>query len=142
MSGGGTYENFEHTADLGLFIHGRNMRELFETACEALCAQLTDPAGVKLAESRELALKARDWDELLRAWLAELLYLYNGTGWLARTAEIVSLEQGGLRAVVSGEPADPARHEIAAEIKAVTWHGLGIETRGDGMLRATVIFDV
>ncbi len=142
MSGKGKYENFEHTADLGLYIHGRNPRELFETACEALCAQLTDPATVRPAERRELELAADGYEELLRLWLAELLYQYNGMGWLPRTAKIIRLERDGLRAIVSGEPADLSRHQIVAEIKAVTWHRLGIETNGEGMLRATVVFDV
>ncbi len=142
MPGEGTYESFEHTADIGLYIYGRHMRELFETSCEALCAQLTDPARVIPARSRELEISASGWDELLRAWLAELLYQFNGERWLPRSAQIIHLESTGLKAVVSGEPLDGARHEIMAEIKAVTWHRLGIETLDSGLLRATVVFDV
>ena len=142
MPPSGGYENFEHTADLGLYIYGHDRRELFETACRALCAQLTDPSIVKAREKREIELTAQNREELLRSWLAELLYLLNGTGWLASEAEIVRLDDTGLRAVVSGEPLDTAQHEIRMEIKAVTWHKLEIINRKDGSLRASVVFDV
>jgi len=109
MAGGGRYENFEHTADLGLNVYGRDLRELLETACEALCAQLTDPATVQCTQSRELALEAKRDDELFRAWLAELLFLFNDGRWLARSAEIFFLERCTLRAVVRGEDFDPRK---------------------------------
>jgi SHS2 domain-containing protein len=46
-----------------------------------------------------------------------------------------------LSALVSGEPIDLARHPIYTEIKAVTYHALGVEQR-DGRWMATVIFDL
>ena len=142
MASGGTYENFEHTADLGLHIYGRDLKELLETACEALCAQLTDPAAVACSGSVELSLEAGGGDELLRVWLAELLLLFNERRWLARSAQVDLQESFRLRAVVSGEEFEPARHEIIAEIKAVTWHLLAVDEMENGILRGTVVLDI
>ena len=142
MAGGGRFEDFEHTADLGLHIYGRDLGELLETACAALCAQLTDPESVRLTDSVELAIDAPAEDELLRSWLAELLLLFNDRHWLAREAEIGYLEKCSLRAVIRGEKYDPERHEILSELKAVTWHRLAVEIQDDGSLRGTVVFDI
>ena len=142
MPGGGTYENFEHTADLGLHIYGRDMRELLETACRALCAQLTDPDSVRGSETVELVLHAEREDELLRIWLAELLFLFNDRRWLAHSAQVVFLENCSLRAEVRGEVFEPGHHEIVSELKAVTWHRLAVERLDDGRLRGTVVFDI
>ena len=142
MAGGGRYENFEHTADLGLHIYGRDLKELLETACEALCAQLTEPATVACSGSVEMSLEADGGDELLRVWLSELLLLFNERRWLARSARVDLQGSFRLRAVVCGEEFDPARHEIIAEIKAVTWHLLAVEGMGNGILRGTVVLDI
>lgn len=142
MAGGRRYEHFEHTADLGLHIYGESLKELFENACEALCAQLTEPCRVMPAESREVELEANSGEELLRSWLAELLFLFSGQAWLARKAEITEITPTRLTATIYGERSDPVRHEIEVEIKAVTWHMLGIEKQADGTLRGTVVLDI
>jgi len=42
---------------------------------------------------------------------------------------------------VRGETCDPARHSLAHEVKAVTYHGLAVEQVPDGW-RAEVILDI
>jgi SHS2 domain-containing protein len=44
-------------------------------------------------------------------------------------------------ATLRGEPLDPAKHELAADVKAVTFHGLAVERTADGW-RAQVTLDV
>ena len=137
------YELFEHTADTGLYIYGADAQELFGAAAEALIAQLTDPGRIEPAEERRIELKEESPEELLRSWMTELLYLYTSEGWLCAEAVFESLTQNCLVAVVRGEKADEARHEIAGEVKAVTWHRLKIERlEAEGTLKATVILDV
>ncbi|HUU27936.1 MAG TPA: archease [archaeon] len=137
------YSLFEHTADLGLHIYGRDIEELFAAAAEALVAQFTDPRKIKPAGERRIKLEASTSEELLRTWMAELLYLYNAGGWLTRRVRFETLNEKSLAAVVLGETADPGRHEITREVKAVTWHRLRIEKlEPGGTLRATVILDV
>ena len=137
------YETFEHTADLGLYIYGRDLEDLFEAASEALIAQVTDPKGIKKLEERKIELEASSPDELLRIWMSELLYLYHGEGWLTAGVSFEVLNEKALAALVRGEPADYERHEITGEVKAVTWHRLKVEKlEHSGLLRATVVLDV
>lgn len=137
------YESFEHTADLGLYIYGAGSQELFAAAAEALTAQLTDPRRIKPAEERKIELEEKSPEELLRSWMTELLYLYTSEGWLCAKAAFESLTENSLAAVIRGEKADEARHEITGEVKAVTWHRLKIERlEPEGILRATVVLDV
>lgn len=143
MEQGNGWETFEHTADLGLYIYGNDLSELMANACEALCAQFVDnPEAVRPAGSRELVVEDDGEAELLRTWLAELLYVYDSDGWLPRRADIRGVDSARLSAVVWGEPADENRHELKAEIKAVTWHRLAVDRMEDGKLRGTVIFDI
>jgi SHS2 domain-containing protein len=137
------YEFFEHTADIGLYIYGRDLQELFTAAAEALTAQLTDPGRIEPAEERRIELKEESPEELLRSWMTELLYLYASEGWLCAEAAFELLTQNSLVAIALGEKADQARHEITGEVKAVTWHKLKIKRLGpEGILRATVVLDV
>jgi SHS2 domain-containing protein len=45
------------------------------------------------------------------------------------------------RAVASGEPIDPDRHDFHDLVKAATYHGLAVERTAEG-LEARVILDV
>jgi len=135
------YEIFDHTADLGLRIRADDLEGLFAEAARALfSAIVTNPEDVRPAETTAIELEAEQRDELLRDWLAELLYLFHAEHRLF--AEFtVELDGPRLKATAAGEPIDPTRHDLDSEIKAVTYHGLKVEHDGDGWL-AEVIVDL
>ena len=135
------YEHFEHTADLGLRIRAATLEELFAEAGLALTAALAGRLdSVRPAEPRSINLEAADPVDLLHDWLSELLYLFE-TERLLFSRFDVSLPPGRLTATAWGETTDPARHEIELEIKAITYHGLKLESAPDGWL-AEVIVDL
>ncbi|MDZ7619939.1 MAG: archease [Patescibacteria group bacterium] len=136
------YEQFEHTADLGLRIHAASMAELFVEAAHALTNALVERLdSIEPAGQRTIRLEATEPTDLLHDWLAELLYLFAAERMLFRRFD-VSLLPGKLEATAWGEPLDPRRHEIGQEIKAVTYHGLKIEPTTDGGWLAEVIVDL
>lgn len=136
-----TYEFFEHTADLGLRIRADTLETLFEEAARALfSAIVVNLDEVQEVDTARFAIEADRLDDLLRDWLAELLYVFHADHRLFAAFE-VRLDGDRLEATARGEPIDPARHEIDAEIKAVTYHGLKVERDGDGWL-AEVIVDL
>jgi SHS2 domain-containing protein len=53
----------------------------------------------------------------------------------------VKVTDAGLTATARGEPYDPARHVLAHEVKAITYHELKVEQTADGWL-AEVIVDI
>ncbi|MHC4178437.1 MAG: archease [Planctomycetota bacterium] len=135
------YEIFEHTADLGLRIRADDLKGLFEEAARALFSVIVvDFDDVRPVDELTLHVEGARRDELLRDWLAELLYVFH-TRHLLLVQFDVRLDQTGLTAIARGEPVDPDRHELDAELKAVTYHGLKVEQRPDGWL-AEVIVDV
>ncbi len=135
------YETFEHTADLGLRIRADDLKSLFEEAAEALFSvvvvNLDDVAPVR--ETR-FQLEADRLDELLRDWLAELLFAFHAEHIVFSQFD-VTIEDTRLTATARGEPIDPKRHELASEVKAITYHELKVEHDHFGYL-AEVIVDV
>ena len=135
------YEIFEHTADLGLRIRADDLKELFEEAARGLFSVIVaNFDAVRPVDEVTFQVKGTEHDELLRDWLAELLYAFHGRHLLLAQFD-VRLDREGLTATTRGEPVDLARHEIDAEVKAVTYHGLKVEQEQDGWL-AEVIVDI
>ena len=135
------YETFDHTADVGLRIRAAELGDLFADAARAMfsviVANLDD---VRASQAESIVLEDDPPDALLRRWLAELLYLFHVRRMIFCRFE-VQVRPGGLTATAWGEPIDAARHNMDAEIKAVTWHGLRLEREADGWL-AEVIVDI
>ena len=139
------YEFFEHTADLGLRIRAEKLTTLFEeAACALFSAIVMNFEDVRPVDEVTFELEADRHDDLLRDWLGELLYAFHADHRLFATFDVqldVHLDANRLKAVARGEPIDPTRHEIDAEIKAVTYHGLKVQREQSGWL-AEVIVDL
>jgi SHS2 domain-containing protein len=135
------YEFFEHTADLGLRVRAADLETLFVEAAQAMFAAIVeDPATVQPLQEVELRVTGTDREYLLFDWLKGLLYRFDAEHLLfSRFA--VHVGSDGLTGKAWGEPLDPARHELAHEVKAVTYHGLRVEQTADGWL-AEVIVDI
>ncbi len=128
---------------MGLNVFGSDMKELFANAAEGLMSLMTEPENIRPVEETPISLQAESSEALLRAWLAELLYLYHAERKLVSGVSFTVLSENRLEAVVRGERLDESRHETLGEVKAVTWHRLKIERTGKGgRLKATLVLDV
>ena len=135
------YETFEHTADVGLRARAADLEELFEDAARALFSVIVvNLDAVRPVQEITVRVEGRDHEDLLHDWLAELLYTFDTRHLLLSDFE-VELDSDGLRAIARGEPIDPKRHELDAEVKAITYHGLKVDEDRDGWL-AEVIVDL
>jgi SHS2 domain-containing protein len=135
------YRQLSHTGDLAWRLWGKDLPELFENAGRALSATLTDRRYLRRRATREVRLTAVDQEALLVDWLNHLLYLFDIDGFLGRDFQVESLTTGGLKARVTGETFDPARHPSLIGVKAATFHQLSIVPAGDGW-QATVVLDL
>ena len=132
---------FDHTADLGLRVTALDLNTLFRKAAEGLFAMMTDdPGSVRPNLAVPFAVSGSDREYLLFDWLRELL-LYADEHRILFGRFEVSVADSGLTATAWGEPLDPARHELAREVKAITYHELKVEQTPDGWL-AEVIVDI
>jgi SHS2 domain-containing protein len=135
------YETFEHTADLGLRVRAPNPPELFAEAGRGLFSLIvTNLDDVRPAEQVAVEIEGTQLDYLLFDWLNELLFLFECRHLLLSQFD-VRIDAAGLKATARGETADPARHELDHEVKAITYHGLKVAQEDNGWL-AEIIVDI
>ena len=135
------YRQMPHTADLAWRLWGKDLPELFENAGRALSATLTDRRYLRGRVTREVSLTSVDREALLVDWLNHLLYLFDLDGFLGRDFQVESLTPERLKARVTGESFDPARHPSRTGVKAATFHQLSVVPVKDGW-EATVVLDL
>jgi SHS2 domain-containing protein len=135
------FEVFDHTADLGLRVRADDLNSLFAEAARALMSVIvSNPDAVEPRDVLAVEIKGRDREYLFVDWLDELLFLFESKRFLASRFD-VAVAADGVSAAVRGEPYDAARHTLAHEVKAVTYHGLTVEQTESGWL-AEVILDI
>jgi SHS2 domain-containing protein len=133
------YRWVEHTAETELAIEADSAENVLSEALDALGELLEaeervpSPAG---PEQRSVTVSARDGAGLFAAWLEELVFLAESEGFVARSLVSCRLSQEMLETVVAGAVAAPR-----PVVKAVTYHRLAFEPRGDGYV-ANVVLDV
>ena len=139
------YEVFEHTADMGLRVRATELSQLFVDAARGLFSvMVANLDAVRTVQQVSFSFNGENLEGLWHDWLAELLYTFHGRRLLLTEFQVEVCEVAGefvLTATARGEPIDLSRHEIDAEVKAVTWHGLKVEQHADGWL-AEVILDI
>jgi SHS2 domain-containing protein len=91
-------------------------------------------------EQTDLSIVGEDLALVLFDWLNELLYRFEVDHRVFGKFE-VRLDSGGLQANIWGEPVDRERHQLAHEVKAITYHGLKF-VRENGAWLAEVIVDI
>jgi SHS2 domain-containing protein len=135
------FELFDHTADLGLRVTAPDLNTLYTEAAVGLFSMMTDDlSAIRPNLSAAFDIPRTDREFLLFDWLRELL-LYADEHRVLFSRFDVTVTDSGLSATAHGEPLDPARHQLAREVKAITYHGLKVEPTADGWL-AEVIVDI
>jgi len=134
------YESTEHTADIGMVAFGATLKEAFENAAYGMFDMMV--AVEETAESRqtEVRVEAEDVEGLLVSFLSELLFVFETEGIVLKRFEIVDWdERTRLVARAWGDLLE--EQERRAQIKAVTYHGLGVQETTEGY-EVRVVFDV
>jgi len=135
------FEVIDHTGDIGIRLRAPGLVELFKRAALAMF-DIICPAGRDYgSEKRTLSVAAADTEELLVNWLSELNFLFQTEGFLLVEIPYMTIEANELRARIVGEFMDRRRHEIHADIKAVTFHAIEVGKSDRGWY-AQVIFDI
>ena len=135
------FETIDISGDAGVKAFGRDVRELFVNAALGMFSLVTDLDSVR--ESRELKVSAEGSarEGLLVAWLNELIFFFDTTGFIGKRIVFEELDETHLRAALRGEDFDPLRHASGLLIKAATYHRLRVEPV-EGGWEAEVIFDI
>ena len=135
------FREIEHTADLGIEVEAADLAGLFTATGEALFSLIADPASIEEQQSLTLSAAGEGAEELLHAWLRELLAQFNVSGFIAKSCEVRSITNDHVDGIIRGEKLDLARHGFRTEIKGVTYHNFKV-WQEDDQWHARVIFDV
>jgi SHS2 domain-containing protein len=135
------YELIEHTADIGIRVKAKDLKELFRNAALAMFDIIAEKVKIQKSKVKNLEIKqkAENSDELFINWLNELLSLSATKELIFSDFKIHKIDKKNLQATAIGE--DVRSYRVNTEIKAATYHQLKLEEGVDGW-QAEVIFDV
>ena len=133
------WEHFAHDADVGVRGIGPTREVAFEQGAFALMHAIGDPARIEPREVVEIACEAPDDALLFVDWLNALVFEAATRSMLFACFE-VTIDGLRLTGRAWGEPIDPARHDLAVEVKGATYTDLKVaRCEGDGWLAQCVV---
>ncbi len=135
------FEIIDISGDIGIKAFGSNIKELFENAAVGMYSLITDIGKIREIKSTEISAKGLSTESLFVSWLNELIFHFDAYGFIGKAIDIREHSDTGIRAIVTGEEFDPARHEGKLLIKAATYHKLKVTKTSEGW-EAEVIFDI
>jgi|SRR5437870_539353 SHS2 domain-containing protein len=128
-------------SELAVRVVGNSQADLFANSALALLDVMTDVEKIEIKERLPLEVEGADRDDLLVNWMRELLYLYQGSGYVLKEFIIREVKDTFVKAEVCGEKIDPDRHEIRKEISAVAYNQSRIQKTGN-QWTAQLIFEI
>ena len=132
-------------SDVAFHAWGPTLDDTFREAAEAtMHAMVDDLDSIAAVEQRSFELRDEHLDLLLLQFLQEFVYYKDAERLLLRVQDVrITREAHGftLHAHAAGERIDLTKHELGADVKAVTLYRLQVEQTADGW-KATVILDV
>lgn len=138
------FEIINHTADIGIVAYGKTKREVFINAAKGMFEIIAgENRDLKENFYDKIKLEAKSLEDLLIAWLNELLYISEVKLVILNKFKIKELSDGQIKAEVGGTKINHLSIRIKREVKAVTYHRLEIKKDEEsGLWRAQVIFDI
>lgn len=132
-------------ADAAFVAYGRNLNEVFANAALAVFEIITETKKVGTVQKITVDVSGYDLKSLMFAWLNELLFISSSESLVFSKFEVgveeKDKERVSLKAACYGEKMNPSKHEIRAEVKAITYHKMEIKKEGD-IWKAQVIVDL
>ena len=135
------WEMFDHTADAGLAGRGDSLEELFEAMAEGLARFICPSPPAEPRETRRVDVEAEDIEALMVEFLSAVLAVIQAEHMVVGPVRVEEASPRAVRARLLAERYDPRRHELAAEVKAITWHKLQVTCENDTWT-ARVILDI
>jgi SHS2 domain-containing protein len=122
----GKFEFLEHTADVYVRAHGKNMEEAYENAALSMFETMTDTDKIAQTQEETVEVEAEDQYALLYNWLEALLVKFETENMLYSKFQITSwketTESFKIKAKICGEKYNPEKHPQKVAVKAVTYH--------------------
>lgn len=138
----GSFELFDHTADMGIRVRAETRARLIAPAVAGLYAAIGElEAGSGASKSFRFDEKGADEAILLRDFLTELLVLFERDQRILTAIQSTQFSDGQLSVLGESGPLDGERSALFREVKAITYHDLSIRDVPGGY-EATMIVDI
>jgi SHS2 domain-containing protein len=122
----GKFDFLEHTADVYVRAHGKNMEEAYENAALSMFETMTDSGKIAQSKEETVEVEAEDQYALLYNWLEALLVKAETEGMLYSKFQITDWKETAdvfkIKAKIWGEKFNPKKHPQKVAVKAVTYH--------------------
>ncbi len=131
-------------ADTAFEVEGSSLDELFEVAAKALTIAMADVDSIRPVLKKEVKINNEKQDLLLFDFLNELLFYKDSENLLFSKYNVKIKKSNNafkLNATILGEEANPKRHKITTDIKAVTLHLFELKKK-NGIYKARVVADI
>lgn len=137
------FEELDHTADVGVRVHGRDADECLARLVLSLSSLILGGSGSLSAEAtRALEIEPADRLSMAVDVLRELLYVFDTEHVLPVRCVVHRFdEESGVLLELAMAPCNEDEHDDITDLKAVTWHHAVFEPEGDGFI-AQIIYDV
>jgi SHS2 domain-containing protein len=135
------FELFDHTADVGVRVLADSLPALIRPASEGLYAVIGELRATGSGERVQLDYADEEPAILLRDYLAELLLRFDRDRQIMTTIDVQEFRPGRLSVDVRMQAVDAVASVFYHEVKAVTYHELGIRALPEGY-EARYIVDV
>lgn len=135
------YRLNKRQSEIAVKVVGNSQADLFANSAFALFDVMVEMQAIEARERLPLEVEGSDRDDLMVNWVRELLYLYQGSGYVLREFQIREVKDTVVKAEVAGEKIDPDRHEIKQEIASVAFHKSRMDKTGD-QWTAHLIFEL
>jgi SHS2 domain-containing protein len=137
----GSYEYFDHAADMGVRAEADSLENLFLTCAEALLNWIGEPPDDPTEVCLNVTVESQDLEGLLVSWLHELLFLFQHRQLYTSRFLEMNLTDTKLNGSVMARVWNQSSHEKFREVKAVTYHQLRVTREGE-LWHAEIILDL
>lgn len=141
----GSFETFEHGADIGIRGYGKTIEEAFSNILKALFSLVTENINfdsLSVVKKFEISLEAETLDELLVVFINRILTLFALEGVIFKDFEgKIVFENGKIRleGYVGGEDFDPETYGLGVEVKGATFTLAKVEKISDEWMVQCVV---
>lgn len=129
----------EIMSDVMFDVYGKDKKELFENAAEALFSVICEIKKVKPVKKIKIKIKGKDLKDLLYNWLQELIGIVDIEEMFFSKFQIKKINDKELEAEIIGETT--SKEKSGTVVKAVTYYSFNLEKTEKGY-KARVSIDI
>lgn len=132
------FEILEHKADLKIRAFGKDKKQLFSNMLLAMTESQKPEIKSRGKIKRQIKIKSLDLPALLVDFLNEVLYLSQTNKEVYSNIIFKKFTDKKIKGELTGQEVE----RFGEDIKAATYHNLGIDQKKDKIWQATILFDI